>query len=88
MQSSNLDVFISILIPRALRTSADPHFDVNALFPCLAIGMPCAAKTNAVAVDMLRLFFPSPPVPHVSIEFSGAATETILDLITSIAPII
>ena len=71
----------------AFKTSAEPHFDVSARFPCLAIGIPEAAKTKAVAVEIFKLFFPSPPVPHVSIVFNGALIESIFFLITSKAAI-
>ena len=36
--------------------------------PCLATGTPAAAVTMAAAVEILKVFEPSPPVPQVSIS--------------------
>ena len=58
----------SILIFKASKTSPDPHFDETALLPCLATFVPMLAKSKAEAVDIFRVFIPSPPVPHVSTQ--------------------
>ena len=59
-----------MLIPNFSNTSADPHFDVRLLFPCLATLSPMLAKTKAHAVEIFNVCLPSPPVPHVSIASS------------------
>ena len=86
IHSEILFVSISILIPKDFKTSAEPQFEVIDLLPCLATGMPSADKTKATAVEILRENFPSPPVPHVSIDSSGIFTATIFSLITLTAP--
>ena len=63
-----------ILTPSLSRTSAEPHFEVTDLLPCLTTLMPNPARTMAVAVDMFKVCLPSPPVPQVSIEFTGTLT--------------
>ena len=56
-----------MLTPSASSTSALPErLDMDRL-PCLATGMPAAAATRAVAVEMLNVLSP-PPVPQVSIS--------------------
>ena len=67
----------SILILRASKTSPDPHFEETALFPCLATLIFILAKSSAEAVEILSVFIPSPPVPHVSIQ---SLTFTLFDL--------
>ena len=67
--SSIRSIDILIFIPSADSTSADPHLDVSALFPCFATVKLFAAKTNEIAVDIFNEDLPSPPVPHVSIQF-------------------
>ena len=57
-------------MPRASRTSAEPHLLVTARLPCLATLTPAAAATRAAAVEMLKVFAPSPPVPQVSTSSS------------------
>ena len=52
------------------KTSAEPHFDETALFPCFATFIPMEANKSADAVEIFSVFLPSPPVPHVSIAFS------------------
>ncbi|OLS12656.1 MAG: hypothetical protein RBG13Loki_3735 [Promethearchaeota archaeon CR_4] len=37
-----------------------------ALLPCFATAHPAAAATRAVKVEMLKVLYPSPPVPQVS----------------------
>ena len=63
-----------MLIFNLSKTSAEPHFDDKALFPCFATFIFMLAKSNAEAVDILRVFFPSPPVPQVSIISCEALT--------------
>ena len=77
-----------ILIFNLSKTSAEPHFDDSALLPCFATLTPMLAKNNAEAVDILRVFFPSPPVPQVSIISSGAFTFTAFSLKTYTPPAI
>ena len=55
------------------KTSAEPHFEETDLFPCLAILTPKLDNNNA-AVEIFKVFFPSPPVPQVSIVSSGTLT--------------
>ena len=43
-----------------------PAAEDTARLPCLATGTPAPATTNAVVVEMLKVWRPSPPVPHVS----------------------
>ena len=57
-------------MPRASRTSAEPHEEVTARLPCLATLAPAAAATRAAAVEMLKLPLASPPVPQVSTSAS------------------
>ena len=64
----------SMGIPSAESTSADPELLEIARLPCLATGTPPAETTNDAAVLMLKVFAPSPPVPHRSTAFSGAET--------------
>ena len=62
----------SISTPSASSTSALPLREVNDLFPCLAIGIPAPAATNAAAVEMLNVVTVPPPVPAVSTNLSGS----------------
>src|ERR1043166_5398478 len=61
----------SMRTPRASRTSALPHWDVNDRFPCLATRTPAPPASNAAAVEMLNVRIVPPPVPHVSTSSSG-----------------
>src|ERR1700722_11537800 len=56
--------------PNASRTSAEPHFEVTPRLPCLATLTPAAAATNPAAVEMLKVPWPSLPVPQVSTNCS------------------
>ena len=56
----------STLTPSASSTSAEPHLLLTERFPCLAIATPAPAATNAAAVEILKVFTLSPPVPQVS----------------------
>jgi hypothetical protein len=67
---------MSILMPSACSTSEAPDFELSARLPCLATGMPAAAATIEVAVEMLSVSAPSPPVPTISTTLSGASTVT------------
>ncbi len=59
--------------PSASSVSAAPAFELAARLPCLATGTPQAATTSATAVDTLRVWCPSPPVPQTSIALAGAS---------------
>src|SRR5260370_16751681 len=77
---------ISILTPRAVRTSAAPDRDDRARLPCLATGTPAPATMKAAHVEMLNEPEASPPVPTTSIAPSGAATATSLPRLAVPAP--
>ena len=74
--------------PSFSSTSAAPDLDETARLPCLATGTPPPAKTNAVAVDMLKEPLASPPVPTISTAPAGASTATIKLFIAETAPAI
>jgi hypothetical protein len=59
-----------------------------ARLPCFAIGMPQEAATSAVAVDIFKLWLPSPPVPQTSMAFAGASTPIIRARISEAAAVI
>ena len=59
--------------PKCSRTSAEPVLLETARLPCFATGRPAAATTIAVAVEILNVPEPSPPVPQVSTI--GAETD-------------
>ena len=61
-------------MPRASRTSADPHAEVTARLPCLATVAPAAAATRAAAVEMLKVPLESAPVPQVSVRVIRSAS--------------
>ena len=63
-----------MFIPNFSRTSADPHFDETDLLPCFATFTPKLDNRSAAAVDIFKVFFPSPPVPQVSTVSSGTLT--------------
>ena len=75
-----------IFIFKASKTSAEPQFDETALLPCFATLTPMLAKTIAAAVDIFKEFWPSPPVPQVSIVFVSAETFVALLLKTKMPP--
>ena len=58
--------FKCILILSFSKTSAEPHLEERALLPCFATFIPILDNSNEEAVEMFKVFFPSPPVPHVS----------------------
>ena len=58
--------FMSRLIPKTSKTSAEPDLEEMERLPCLAIWMPPAARTKAAVVEILKLLDWSPPVPQLS----------------------
>ena len=46
--------------------SADPDLEDTDLLPCFATFRPKEATTKLTAVEILRVFKPSPPVPQTS----------------------
>src|SRR3989338_697401 len=77
MHSAALSEVASKLTPKASKTSALPHFEDADLLPCLATFKSAPAKTNAAAVDMLKVPELSPPVPHVSTIISLGLSKSI-----------
>ena len=71
--------------PLADNASAAPDFELKFLLPCFATVTPAPATTKAVAVDILRVPIPSPPVPTMSIAPSGAFTLTHFERMTEAA---
>ena len=67
-----------IRAPRASSTSALPDLDDTPRLPCLATVAPAAAATNMVAVEMLKVCEPSPPVPTMSMKWGPPSTSTLL----------
>lgn len=65
----------SIFTPNSSRTSALPHWLDTDLLPCFATFRPQPATTNATAVEILKVFETSPPVPQVSIMSSSSPSE-------------
>ena len=66
-----------IFIFNASNTSPDPHLEETALLPCLATLIFILDKSKAAAVEIFKVFLPSPPVPQVSMQLS---TITLFDL--------
>lgn len=66
----------SMLTPSASSTSALPDLLETLRLPCLATLAPAAADTNMVAVEILKVCEPSPPVPTISTKFELSATST------------
>ena len=56
--------------------------------PCLATLTPQAAATKAAAVEMLKVFLPSPPVPTTSNSGPSALTRRAFSRITAAMPAI
>ena len=74
--------------PRApSSTSALPHREDAARFPCLATGHPAPAATSAAAVEMLKVPAPSPPVPHVSTASTRSVTGVACARMDSTIPV-
>ena len=61
----------SVAIPNALRTSAAPDLEDAAIEPCFTTRAPAAVVTIAADVEILTVFFPSPPVPTGSTALSA-----------------
>ena len=66
----------SMRAPRASRTSALPEREDTPRLPCLATVAPAAAATNMEAVEMLKVWAPSPPVPTMSRKCGPPSTTT------------
>lgn len=64
------------LAPSASSTSALPLDEEALRLPCLAMGTPAAAATNMDVVEMLKVWLPSPPVPHMSSRSAGLGVTT------------
>jgi hypothetical protein len=62
--------------PSASSTSALPDLLDTLRLPCFATFAPAAADTNMVAVEMLKVCAPSPPVPTISTKFELSCTST------------
>ena len=77
-----------IFTPRDSKASALPDDPEIALFPCFATFIPAPATTNATAVEILNVFSPSPPVPHVSRRGSSRSIFKDLSLIAVAKPAI
>jgi anthranilate phosphoribosyltransferase len=54
----------------------EARFEETALLPCLATLVPILAKSKADAVEIFKVFMPSPPVPQVSTQ---SLTFTLFD---------
>ena len=59
---------ISKLMPKAANKSEEPDLLETLRLPCLHTLTPQAAATNALAVEMLMVPRPSPPVPTISVK--------------------
>ena len=70
------------------RTSPDPHLEETALLPCFATLIPKLDNKIAEAVDIFKVFLPSPPVPQVSIALPIILTFFALFLRTNTPPAI
>src|ERR1700722_684352 len=93
MPASNMarrtsDGSASRLTPSACKMSAAPESEEKLRLPCLAMGTPAPATTMAAAVETLKLPWPSPPVPTISIAPSGGSTRSILARMVRAAPVI
>src|SRR5690625_1138516 len=63
--------------PSVSSTSALPEEDEALRPPCLATLTPAAATTNMLAVEILKVLDASPPVPHISSNWSGLGMGTL-----------
>ena len=59
---------MSKLTPNAANKSDDPDLLDTLRLPCLQTFTPQAAATKALAVDILIVPSPSPPVPTISVN--------------------
>ena len=64
------------LMPNSSNTSAEPDLLVTERLPCLATATPAPATTKAAAVEILKVFSLSPPVPQVSMMCAAAWGDT------------
>ena len=64
-----------MVMPSASNTSAAPDLEEAALPPCLTTGVPLAATTNDVMVEMLTEPLRSPPVPTMSTARTSRSTR-------------
>lgn len=72
--------------PNASSTSADPELEEAARLPCLTRRTPEAAMTMADIVEMLTVFWRSPPVPTMSIVGPGTSMRWACASMTSANP--
>jgi hypothetical protein len=70
------------------KTSADPDFEVKALLPCFATFIFMLASTIDAAVEIFKVCFPSPPVPHMSRTSSSKVTFKDFSLNIEAPPVI
>ncbi len=66
MHSAVFSGLISRLTPAASSKSAAPDLLETARLPCFATVPPAAATTKILAVEILKVLEPSPPVPTIS----------------------
>ena len=88
MQRATCSGARSIFAPSASSTSALPHCDDIARFPCFATRAPAPAATNAAHVLTLNDPLASPPVPHVSSSGPSTSTRAACSRITAPMPAI
>jgi hypothetical protein len=75
-QRATCSAVSSTLMPRASRTSAEPHMLLTDLLPNLQTRAPAAAASTADAVETLIVSAPSPPVPTMSSSAPAVCTGT------------
>ena len=76
MQLATCSAESARLTPSASRTSALPDLLLTLRLPCLAIFAPAPAATNIAAVEILKVWAPSPPVPTTSTKCALSSTWT------------
>ena len=67
----------STCTPNASSTSAEPQHELTLRFPALATVAPQAAAKTTLAVLMLMVSAPSPPVPTMSNNFFSSVKDTV-----------
>ncbi len=77
----------SRLTPRAARTSAEPDLELAARLPCLTTVSPAPAATIDAIVEMLTVWWPSPPVPTMSSVRPGTSMRTACCSIADARPV-
>src|SRR5690606_35096690 len=77
MDSATASGASSIAAPSASYASALPEVEDTLRPPCLATRPPAAAITKLDAVEMLKVWAPSPPVPTMSTRCVRSATSTL-----------